>query len=145
MEGANEVNPVSAAIFTQLKGGTALLSLLAGGTAGTAIYEDHAPASAALPYVVFNQQAGTWDHTMGSYRLVDVIYQVKAVSGSEYPKEASAIDAQIDARLHGAALSVTGYGLLSCTRESDVQYSEMTADQIFQHCGALYRVELQKT
>jgi hypothetical protein len=82
---------------------------------------------------------------MNDYRLADMVYQVKAVSGSEYPKEASTIDAQIDARLHNAAITVTGFGLLSCTRESDVQYSEQTADQIFQHVGALYRIELQKS
>lgn len=139
------MNAVSAAIWSQLKGGTALTALLGGGTAGTAIYEDHAPASAIMPYVVFNQQASTWEQTMGASRLVDVIYQVKAVSGSAYPQEASAIDTQIDALLHNATLTVTGYGVLACTRQSDIQYSEVAADQTFQHCGGLYRVELQKT
>jgi hypothetical protein len=143
MGGVDQVNAVSVAIWTQLKGGTALTTLLGGGTAG--IYEDHAPASAVLPCVVFNEQAGTWEQTMGATRLTDVIYQVKGVSGSEYPKEARAIDEQIDLLLHNATLSVTGYGLLACTRESDVQYSETTADQVFQHAGGLYRVELQKT
>jgi hypothetical protein len=139
------VNAVSAGIFDHLKGGTALLSLLAGGTAGTAVYEDHAPDGASLPYVVFGHHSGVWDYTMGMSRFADVLYQVKAVSGSEYPKEASAIDAQIDSRLNNAAITVSGYGVLACTRETDVAYTELTADQTFWHIGALYRVELQKT
>lgn len=139
------MNVLSVSIFNQLKGGTALLSLLGGGTAGTAIYEDHAPASAAFPYVVFNEQAGTWNKTMGASRFVDCVYQVKAVSSSAYPKEASAIDAAIDARLHDASLSVTGYARLACERESNIQYSEISGNQTFWHVGALYRVTLQKT
>ncbi len=138
------MNPLSAAIYNRLMGGTALTALLAGGTAGTAIYEDHAPFDAALPYVVFNAQAGTWDELEGDARFAEIVYQVQAVSGSAWPKEASAIDAQIDARLHAAPLSVTGYGLLAVRRESDVQYAEVSGNQTFQHVGALYRIELQK-
>jgi hypothetical protein len=140
------MNALSVAIFNQLKGGTALLALLGGGTAGTAIYEDHAPDTATFPYVVFNQQAGTWAQAMGEHtRFVDCVYQVKAVSISAWPKEASAIDAQIDARLHNATLTVTGYGVMECARESDIQYTELSGNQTFNHIGALYRVTLQKS
>ena len=140
------MNALSSAIWTQLKGGTALLALLGGGTAGTAIYEDHAPSTAVYPYVIFNQQAGTWQQTDGEHtRFADFVYQVKGVSSNAYPKEASAIDAQIDARLHNATLSVTGYGLMQCARESDIQYSELSGNQTFQNVGALYRITLQKS
>jgi hypothetical protein len=137
------MNSLSAAIYTKLQAGTALTALLAGGS--VAIYEDHAKGTAALPYVIFNHQSGVWDMMMGSSRFADVIYQVKAVSGSAWPKEADTIDTQIDALLHNASLTVTGYGVLSCARESDVRYSETEGDQVFQHVGALYRIELQKT
>lgn len=137
------MNSLSAAIYTTLQAGTALTALLSGGSA--AIYEDHAKGTAALPYVVFNHQSGMWDMTMGSSRFVDVIYQVKAVSGSAWPKEADSIDQQIDLLLHNASLTVTGYTSIACLRESDVRYSETEGDQIFHHVGGLYRIELQKT
>ncbi len=99
-----------------------------------------------FPYVVFNQQAATWGQTMGeNTRFVDCVYQVKAVTSAAYPQTASAIDAQIDARLHGAALTVTGYAPLACEREGDIAYSELSGNQTFQHIGALYRVTLQKS
>ncbi len=140
------MNALSSAIWTQLKGGTALTALLGGGTAGTAIYEDHAPSTATFPYVVFNEQAGTWNQTMGeNSRFVDCVYQVKAVTNVAYPQTASAIDAQIDTRLHNATLTVTGYAPLACEREADIQYSESVGAQVFQHVGALYRVTLQKS
>ncbi len=138
------MNAWSSAVWTQLKGGTALTALLGGGTAG--IYEDHAPSTATFPYVVFNQQAGTWAQTMGeNTRFVDCVYQVKAVTNVAYPQTASAIDAQIDARLHNATLTVTGYAPLACEREADVQFSESVGAQVFQHVGALYRISLQKS
>lgn len=142
------MNAISAAIFTQLQGGTALTALLYGGTAtgSASIFEDHAPTSAELPYVIFNQQAATWDYSMGEHkRFASVVYQVKGVSGSAWPKEADAIDAQIDARLDNAALSITGYGLLRVVRESDVRFSETEGEQVFQHVGALYRIDVVKS
>ena len=138
------MNPLSAAIYNQLVGGTALTALLGDGTAG--IFEDHAGDAANLPYVVFNQHTGQWSRTMGEHtRFLSMLYQVQAVSGSAWPQEAGAIDAQIDARLHGASLTVSGYGLMRCVRESDISYAEVEDSQTFQHVGALYRVELQKT
>lgn len=77
-------------------------------------------------------------------RFYSGLWQVQAVSGSAYPKEAAAIDLQIDARLHDASLSVTGYGVLRIHRETDVRYQETEGNQTIQHVGALYRVELQK-
>ncbi len=139
------MNLAGSAIWAQLKGGTALTALLAGGTAGTAIYESFAPNDATLPYVLYQEQSSTWDMLQGTARFVDAVYLVKAVSGSAWPKEADLIDEQIDARLHDAALTVTGYGVVACLRESDVRFSEIAGNQTYWHCGALYRVTLQKT
>lgn len=142
------LNPVSAAIWSHLIGGTALTALLGNGTAG--VFEARAAQSAALPYVIFNEQAGEWDQTMRGQggtatRFYSGVWTVRAVSGEAYPKEAAAIDAQVDARLHDAALSITGYGVLRVARESDVRYQEMGGNQTLNHAGALYRVELQKS
>src|SRR6188472_1641138 len=107
---------IGSAIWAHLRGGTALTALLSGGTAsGTAsIYVDHAPNSAALPYVIINQQTGNWEHTMGDTqaspsRLQTSLWQVRAVSDASFPKGAQAIDSQIDMRLHQAAPTVGGY------------------------------------
>ncbi len=142
------LNALSAAIWTRLTGGTALTALLGDGTAG--VFEDHAGQAAALPYVIFHEQAGNWDQTMrepggSATRFYSGLWSVRAVSGSAYPKEAAAIDAQIDARLHDAALTVTGFGLLRVARESTLRYPETEGNQTFQHVGALYRVELYKS
>lgn len=138
------MNLAGSAIWAQLKGGTALTALLAGGTAtGTAsIYEHHAATAGSMPYVVYNEQSAVWDYTMDAKRFVTATYLVKAVSGSAWQKEADLIDAQIDARLHNASLTVTGYGVLRCVREEDVRYSELEGDQTIHHVGALYRVDL---
>lgn len=141
------LSALSVALWTQLKSGTALTALLGDGTAG--IFEDHASQSADLPYVIFNEQAGNWEQVMEGQggtaaRFYSGVWQVRAVSGSAYPKEAAAIDAQIDARLHDAALTVAGYGVLRIHRESTVRFAETEGNQTIQHVGALYRVELQK-
>ncbi len=138
------MNLAGSAIFVQLTGGTALTNLLHDGTAG--VFEYLASDDAGLPYVIFQEQSATWDCSMGEQaRLVSVVYLVKAVSGSAWPQEADAIDAQIDARLHDASLSAAGYGLLRCVRESDIKYQEADGSQVFNHAGGLYRVELQKS
>lgn len=138
------MNALSAALYAKLKAGTALTSLLSDGTAG--IFEDHASETADLPYVIFNQQSGQWSETMGERtRFATITYQVKAVSGSAWPKEAETIDTQIDALLHAGTMSVTGYGLMRMVRESDIRYSEEDGNQTFQHVGALYRLDVQKT
>lgn len=138
---------IGSAIWSQLKGGTALTALLAGGTAtGTAsIYIDHAANDAALPYVLIGQQSGNWDYTLGMTRFQTSLWQVRAVSGSAYPKQAEAIDTQIDARLHDASLSIGGYGLLRVARESDIRFPEIDGGQTIQNVGALYRIDVQKT
>lgn len=143
---------IGSAIWAHLRGASALTNLLNGGTAsGTAsIYVDHAPDSAGFPYVLISQQSGQWAQTMGAAaadraRSQAALWQVRAVSGSAYPKEAEAIDSQIDARLHDASLTIGGYTLLRVGRESDVRFPETEGDQIIQNVGALYRVEVQKT
>ena len=141
------MNEISAAIYTQLKAGTALCAMLYGGTAtGTAdIYEDHARDDRGFPFVILNHQSGQWSYALDGARFGSFLYLVKAVSSEPYPRQAQLIDKQIDARLHNAALSISGYHELRVVRESDVRFSEIEGEQQFWHVGALYRVEVQKT
>lgn len=134
---------IGSAIWARLKGGTALTALLGEGTAS--VFVDHAPDNAEMPFVVINQQSGLWDYTMDQTRFQNALWQVRAVSGSAYPKEAEAIDAQIDARLHNASLTISGHGLLRCVRESDVRFPEIEGNQVIQHVGAMYRVDVYKS
>lgn len=78
-------------------------------------------------------------------RFQSALYQVRAVSGSAFPKEAYLIDAQIDSRLHDSSLTISGYSLLRIARESDIHFQEVEGDQIIQNVGALYRVDVQKS
>lgn len=137
------MNLAGSAIHAQLIGGTALVALLGDGSAG--VFEFQASNEAQYPAIIFQEQSAVWSEGMGEKkRLVSALYLVKAVSGSAWPAEADAIDAAVDARLHGATLTVTGYGVVRCMRESDIRYQEVDGTQTFNHVGGLYRVEMYK-
>ena len=139
---------IGSAIWARLKSGTALTALLYGGTAtgSASIFVDHAGDDAGLPYVIIGQQSGQWAYTMGeNARFQSSLWQVRAVSGKAFPKEAEAIDSQIDSRLHNVSLSIGGYATLRVVRESDVRFPEVDGGQTIQNVGALYRVDVQKT
>lgn len=138
---------IGSAIWTLLRGGTALTAQLSGGTAsGTAsIYVDHAPNNAGLPYIVINQQTGNWDYAMDASRFQTSLWQVRAVSQAPYPKQSQAIDSLIDARLQMGTPTIGGYNLKRIVRETDIQFTEESGGQLIQNVGALYRVDVQKT
>lgn len=91
------------AIYTRLTGGTALTALLSG---TAAVYAGLAPQGAVLPYIVYNQQSGG-DENLTPSRSKSYLYQIQCYSGVDWVA-AWAIDAQVDALLHGHTLSVSG-------------------------------------
>lgn len=103
---------VETAIYTQLVGGTALISALG----GTAIYSVQAPDNALPPFVVFSLVAGQPDNDSPS-DMRSALYQVRCFSGSK--ATAASLDGLVSARLHRQALSVTGYTNFWTVRESD--------------------------
>jgi hypothetical protein len=129
---------LNTAIYTKLTAGTALTSILAGGTAAPSLYFEQAPDNAALPYVVWLLPSELDDNAI-THRMKDVIVRAYGVAAA--PAQAGTVDAQIDAQLHNATLSFgtasswksiwmrreNGYQLVS-TSESGVRYYTSGAD-----------------
>jgi len=135
------VNYLTQALYGTLTGGTALKNLLAGGTAGTAVYYQQAPKNAAYPYVVFNLQGGG-DINITPSRQKDYIYFVRGYSKFT-PAYAGSIDAQIDALLHGRTLTVTNWANFWTARTSDFENVETSPDQDNVYmAGGFYRIRL---
>ena len=131
------------ALYTRLSG-TALGTLLGGGTALPSIFHAQAPDNATLPYVVFLTAAET-DDNQQSRRLKDVIVRVYAVAGND--AQAGSIDKQIDTMLHRVSLgSANGWNNLRIQRENG--YQLVTTDEAgkrYYTSGADYRVEITTT
>ena len=133
------MNELNAAILSQLSGGTALISALG----GTAIYHLQAPDKAVYPYVVYSWQGGgmTNDNPHDDSETVHFIRAYSATSA----KEANTIDALVSARLHKAALSVTGYTTVMCWREDDYETVETTSSGVkIYTAGGIYRIRITK-
>jgi len=134
------MNALETTLYGQLTGGTALTARLAG---TASVYNQIAPRGAAAPYVVFGIQGGG-DENITPARFKNLIYSIKAVSTTGM-KDAGEIDDEIDALMHGAELSVTGWGVMWCMREADYRYTEMTPEgRNIWHVGGTYRIRLYK-
>jgi hypothetical protein len=138
-------NALNTAIYTRLAGtaGTALTSLLSGGTAVPSVFFEQAPDNAALPFVVWLYPSEV-DMNIIPHRMKDIVLRAYAVAAA--PAQAGTIDAAIDTLLHEQELSIgtpwtniwmrreNGYQLIT-TSEAGVRYYTSGAD---------YRVELTK-
>jgi len=134
-------NVLNATIYSALSGGTALTALLHG---TTSVYYMQAPDAASLDYVVWNWQAGPTDDNETSRRAVGGLAFVRAYSATSAAR-AGSIDAQIDALLHGAELTVSGWNNFWTAREESLSNVETddAGRQIYM-AGATYRVRLGK-
>lgn len=132
------MNEINAAIFSQLSGGTALTTALG----GTAIYHAQAPDKAPLPYVVYSWQGGGLTND-NPHDDSETLRFVRAYAASA--KTAGEIDALVQARLHKAALSITGYTLVFCWREDDYETVETMASGVKVYtAGGIYRIRITK-
>ena len=134
------MNALDSAIRSKLTGGTALTALL-GGTANV-YHLTVGRAGTIYPAVVFQQQGGG-DENEHPARMKNLLYTVKAVSHTS-ATEAGSVDAQIDALMHDATLTVTGWSSNFWTmRETDFEYAESDgAGGHYFHTGGVYRVRL---
>ena len=98
-----------------------------------------APQRSDPPFIVFQAMSKVDEHTFDG-RFANMVYLVKAISKSAWPKEAMDVDTLINTTLEDAALSVTGYRLLLCRRESDFYFTEQSGGHDWQHIGGLYRI-----
>lgn len=129
---------VDDALYTTLTGGTALTALLSG---TAAIYNGQAPADAALPYIVFNQQAGG-DENLTPSRMKNYLYQIASYTKVSQAA-AWAMDAQADALIHGATLSVTGWTNFYTTKNTELPIIENLANgEVVYSVRSIYRIRL---
>lgn len=125
------------AINTRLRGGTALIALLAAGTAS--VFHPLASQGAAYPYVVFSESVGT-ELNSSPRRARDVSYDIKAVS-DDYD-EAALIDVQIDALIHDCDLNPDGWGNYTSRRMTSIDYDEQIGGDTVYHVGGRYMVRI---
>lgn len=132
------MNLAETAIYSALTGATSLTSLLA---TATGVYHSQAPRGAAFPYVVLQLQGGG-DQNVSPHRRKELLYTVKAVTATSM-QDAGLIDNAVDALLHGATLTVTGWTNISTMREGDIAYVETTDEGLnYYHSGGTYRVRV---
>ena len=104
------------------------------------VFNGLAPQGIEPPFVVFQAMSKVDDYFAFTGRGGSAVYMVKAVDRSIWPKSAGEIDTQIDSVMQDASLSITGYALLTCRRESDIYLVEDQAGVVYQHIGGLYRI-----
>ncbi|MAH47029.1 hypothetical protein CMI37_14475 [Candidatus Pacearchaeota archaeon] len=131
---ANFRDVVEDAIYSTLN----VQSVLDKATGG--VWNTQVPNEQEPPWVVFQAMSKVDDDPTFTIRGVNALYMVKAVSDSPYPKEASAIDTLVDAVLRNASLSITGFSLLWCRRESDIYLTEDRGGEFWTSTGGLYRI-----
>jgi hypothetical protein len=127
--------------------GTALLGKLASGTAliaalgGTAIYGYQAPSNTEPPFVVFSHQGGGPQNLIGGDDLRDDLWFVRAYATE--PADAHRIDGLISDLLHRGELTVPGWTVFWCVRETNLALVENLPNNEKRFmAGAFYRVRL---
>lgn len=134
------MNEINAWLYSRLQGGSALTALLSG---TTAIYNLQAPDNIALPYVVYSLQGGGDENQTRGSRMKSNLYYVRAYASN--PTQAGSIDAEIDARLHQAQATVSGWNHIWVMREQDIELVETDiAREKTYSSGGLYRVRITK-
>lgn len=132
------MNALEAALYARLTGGTALTTLLSG---TTSVYNQMVPTTETGDCVVFGLTGGG-DENLCPQRSQALLYSVKGVSEVSAAK-AGTIDAQVDALLHRATLTVTGWANILLRRESEFSFTEKTPEgRHYYHRGGVYRIHL---
>ena len=133
------INALASALYLKLQG-TAITNLLAG---TTSIYHMQAKEGESYPYVVYSVQGGG-DTNDTSNRVKDLLVFVRCYSKSS-AMQAGSIDAQMDAALHLAPLTVSGWTNIWLARETDLETVETDPNGVKVYMqGGFYRIMLDK-
>ena len=133
---------LNTALYTRLAGtaGTALTSLLTGGTTTPSVFYNQAPDNISPPYVVFSYPSEI-DSNLIKHRLKDIVLRVEGVTNT--PALAGTIDGVIDTLLNEQELTVTGWTNIWLRRENGFHLvSTSEAGVRYYQTGADYRVNL---
>ena len=104
------------------------------------VYDSIAPQNAALPYVVFQQQA--WGvEALDPRRREDAYVSIRAISQTGFA-QAGSIDAAIDTAFDNMPLSVSGHTNIWLKRTEQIRYVETADDKRYYHQGGIYRIRL---
>ncbi len=131
------MNEIDTALYNHLNVGT-VTALATGG-----VWNTLAPQGTATPYVLFSKVSEVSAYSFGG-TIANCLYLVKGVSSALYPAEAGSIDARVRDRLQNGTLSVDGWTLARCARETAVMYREGQSPAYW-HAGAYYRIVADKT
>lgn len=131
-------NELKTAIYNKLAADATLTALLANGS--SSIFHQIAPEQTNAPYVIFNQQSGTPDWTMGQKAFDNYTYQIKGVTEGPSAAAAGTIAARIETVLNDQPLTLASGTLLYLRKASDVDYPETNLGTIYNHSGGIYRI-----
>lgn len=116
-------------------------STLTGLLGGTAIYHAQAPENVSYPFVVFNKQSGVPIYAFSSTAAFEnEIWTIKAVDCNTTSDRVDAIATELDALLTDGTITVTGATLAYLRRDSDVELTETSNGETYQHAGAQFRL-----
>lgn len=141
---ANDLALMGSAFYSRL--GTVQYTYVTSGTVTTTgsvgVWDTQAVQGTAVPYVIFQYQAGVDDYAFSdSWQSLSMDFAVKAVSNRLYPVQARQIYSIAHTNLQDAPLVIPGYALMRCRRRSPFEYRD--SDQYI-HSGGIYRVDIVK-
>ena len=130
------MNEIEAGLYGALSADTATIDALG----STAIYNQIAPQTASVPYIVFGPGFGGLENITPS-DLRNFVYPVKAVAAES--KAAGTLQGHIKSCLHGTALTVTGFTNVYTACEGQIQFVEVGRDgKLIFHSGYDVRIRI---
>ena len=102
-----------------------------------------APPTGLFPFVIFNKVSGTPTRRFGGNAFDSQIWMVKGIVKGQSASVAEDIDKAVRDLLDFGTLTIAGGTLMHMARESGMDYTEPDGDQIYRHCGSLYRLVVQ--
>jgi hypothetical protein len=123
-------------LYTVLSGDTALAAVV-----GTRIYAYIAPEGAAMPYVVYQNQAGRDVRGVGPLRIMaNLLYVVKVIGATNSFGTLEVAANRIDAVLQAASGTNVRGTVIACVREQPFALVESLESGQYRHLGGIYRL-----
>jgi len=130
------MNEIEAGLRAALTADTAIIDALG----STAIYNQIAPQTATVPYIIFGPGFGGREN-ISPDDLRSYVYPVKAVTATS--KAAGTLQGLIDSCLHETALTVSGYTNFHTQVEGQIQFVEVGRDgKLIFHAGYDVRIRI---
>lgn len=123
-------------LYTKLTGDSTLNTAVGG-----RIYAYVAPQGAALPCVVYQQQAARDVAGVGPARIMsNMVYLIKVIGQTRSFGDLETVANRIDAVLQAASGSNSRGNVWACVRDSPFAMVENTEAGEYRHLGGIYRI-----